>query len=158
MQAPIYKWLFALLGGVTAVLCDTAMFIIICSIAICMDCYTSWELSKRVKAKFPHAASGKFKSKNAKKIIPTMLEIYSLILLAYLIDHYVLTMFSGLFLANFVTGIFCFIQVWSMLENKSSCNGSKWAKVMQKIMVDKAERHFDIDCSDLKSEDYENSN
>jgi len=158
MQAPIYKWLFALLGGVTAVLCNTAIFIIVCTFAICMDCYTSWELSKRVKAKYPAAATGKFKSKNAKRIIPTMLEIYSLILLAYLIDHYVLVMFSGLFLANFVTGIFCFIQVWSMLENKSSCNGAKWAKMMQKIMIDKAERHFDIDCSDLKNKADENIN
>ena len=158
MQAPIYKWLFALLGGVTAVLCNTAIFVIICTIAICMDCYTSWELSKRVKAKYPEAATGKFKSKSAKRIIPTMLEIYSLIIFAYLIDHFVLVMFSGLFLANFVTGIFCFIQVWSMLENKSSCNGAKWAKMMQKIMVDKAERHFDIDCSELKKNDDESTN
>lgn len=145
-----YKPLFAITGGITAIFCDTAVLIIVCTLAICMDCYTSWQLSKRVKVAYPGRNDGKFKSRYAKKIISTMLEIYSLILLAYMIDNYILIMFNGLFLANFVAGIFCFIEIWSMLENKSSCNGAKWAKIMQRFMVDKAERHFDIDLSELK--------
>lgn len=151
MGSSIAKWGFALLGGIAAVLLNTAIFLIVCTLAICMDCYTAWALSKRVKNQYPKSNDGKFKSKYANKIFGTMAKIYSLILLAYLLDHYVLIMFDGLFLSNFVTGIFCAIQIWSMLENESSCNGSRWAKVMQKIMVDKASRHFDIDLSELET-------
>lgn len=39
-----------------------------------------------------------------------------------------------------------------MLENESSCNDAKWAKIAQRIMVDKTERHFDIDLHELKEE------
>jgi hypothetical protein len=152
MGSSIAKWGFALMGGIAAVLLNTAIFLVVCTIAICMDCYTAWSLSKRVKTRYPKSNDGKFKSKYANKIFGTMVKIYSLILLAYLLDHYVLIMFNGLFLSNFVTGIFCAIQIWSMLENESSCNGSRWAKVMQKIMVDKASRHFDIDLSELENQ------
>ncbi len=152
MGSSIAKWGFALVGGIAAVLLNTAIFLVVCTIAICMDCYTAWALSKRVKNRYPKSNDGKFKSKYANKIFGTMAKIYSLILLAYLLDHYVLIMFDGLFLSNFVTGIFCAIQIWSMLENESSCNGSRWAKVMQRIMVDKASRHFDIDLSELENQ------
>jgi len=37
-----------------------------------------------------------------------------------------------------------------MLENESSCNDARWADVAQRIMVDKTERHFDIDLHELK--------
>jgi hypothetical protein len=40
-----------------------------------------------------------------------------------------------------------------VLENKSSCNGSRWAKVLQKIMIDKTERHYDVDLSILKEKE-----
>lgn len=44
----------------------------------------------------------------------------------------------------------CIGYHYAMLENESSCNDAKWAKVLQRIMVDKTERHFDIDLSALK--------
>lgn len=44
-------------------------------------------------------------------------------------------------------------EIWSSLENESSCNGKKWAKLLQEIMVDKTERHFDIDLSKFKHVD-----
>lgn len=56
-------------------------------------------------------------------------------------------------LTKIAAGAICFWQLWSILENESSCNGAKWAKVMQKILVDKTERHFDIDLSELDSKE-----
>jgi hypothetical protein len=53
-------------------------------------------------------------------------------------------------LTNIVAGAVCFWQVWSMLENESSCNNARWAKIAQRILVDKTERHFDIDLRELK--------
>jgi hypothetical protein len=73
-------------------------------------------------------------------------------MLAFSIEKQILVMYSDLYLANWTAIVVCFIQFWSILENESSCNDKKWAVVLQKIMVDKAERHFDIDLSDLKKD------
>ena len=56
----------------------------------------------------------------------------------------------NLYLPNIVAGIFCFWNFWSILENESSLKDARWAKIMQRILVDKAERHFDIDLKDFK--------
>ena len=58
-------------------------------------------------------------------------------------------MYKDLYLANWTAIVICSIQLWSILENESSCNDSKWAGVLQKFLVDKAERHWDIDLSGL---------
>ena len=55
-------------------------------------------------------------------------------------------------LANITAGAVCFWQLWSMLENESSCSDERWAKVLQKVLVDKTERHFDVDLSVLNEE------
>ena len=138
------KIAFVTLGGLASILSNTAVFAGICALAVCMDCYSAWALSKRVKKAYPKANDGKFKSKFAKNIFSTMLEIYSLIILASLVDTHILEQ-PEMYGTKFIAGIFCAVQVWSMLENSSSCNGSPWAKVMQRLMVDKASRHFDID-------------
>lgn len=139
-----YKIAFITLGGLISILSNTVVFAAICSLAVCMDCYSAWSLSKRVKKSFPQSNDGKFKSKYARKIFKTIFEIYSLIILFYLVDTHILEQ-PELYGTKFISGIFCAVQVWSMLENASSCNGEPWAKIMQKIMVDKASRHFDID-------------
>ena len=79
----------------------------------------------------------------------TLIKIYVLIILAFLIETFI---FEGLQLklSNIAAGAVCFWQLWSMLENESSCSDERWAKVLQKVLVDKTERHFDVDLSDLK--------
>ena len=69
--------------------------------------------------------------------------------LAYLIDTIIFPDMA-MMLPNIVAGTVCFWQIWSMLENESSCNDARWADVAQRIMVDKTERHFDIDLHELK--------
>lgn len=129
----------------------TVPFITICTIAVLMDCYTAWSLSRRVKKKFPGANDGKFKSNYAGRVFVTLCKVYALTVLAFLIDKYIAPGLS-LGLANIVAGAVCFWQVWSMLENESSCNDAKWALIAQRIMVDKTERHFDIDLHELKQD------
>lgn len=48
-----------------------------------------------------------------------------------------------------VVGFFFVYQVWSILENWSSENDKKIAIALQRIMVNKAERHFNIPLSDI---------
>lgn len=138
-------------GALVALLQPTVPFIIICTIAILFDCYTAWSLSRRVKKKYPGANDGKFKSRYAGRVFVTLIKVYALTILAYLVQTFIL---EGLpiKLANIVAAAVCFWQVWSMLENESSCNDAKWAKIAQRILVDKTERHFDIDLSELKED------
>ena len=96
--------------------------------------------------------NGKFKSHDFGRVLLTLIKVFSLIVLVHLIDTYILPDISFR-LANIVAGAICFWQVWSMLENESSCNNAKWAKIAQRIMVDKTERHFDIDLHELKDDD-----
>lgn len=143
------KYITTILGAICAFLEPTVPFILICTFAILCDCYTAWSLSRRVKKTYPGANDGKFKSNYAGRVFITLLKVYPLIVLAYLIETYI---FEGLpvKLTNIVAGAVCFWQVWSILENESSCNNARWAKIAQRILVDKTERHFDIDLHELK--------
>ena len=46
--------------------------------------------------------------------------------------------------AHFRAAIYCAVQFVSILENESTCNGAAWARVVQKIVADKTDRHFDF--------------
>ena len=141
---PLIKWLISLSGGLLVLLKPTFPFIIICLVAILIDCYTAYRLSKRIK-RTSGKSTAKFQSKKFGKVVNSIIEVLLVIVLAHLVDTKILTMFDGLYLANYVAAVFCFKQVWSILENISSANDSSWARLLQKIMIDKAERHFDVD-------------
>ncbi|KAA6350897.1 hypothetical protein EZS27_001744 [termite gut metagenome] len=145
----LIQWILGLLGAMIACLEPTFPFIFICTVAVLFDCYTAWALSRRVKKKYPGANDGKFKSHYAGRVFVTLLKVYALTILVFLIEHFIFEELP-VKLANIVAGAVCFWQIWSMLENESSCNDAKWAKIAQRILVDKAERHFDIDLHELK--------
>ena len=141
-----------------ALLEPTLPFILICSFAIFCDCYTAWRLDKRVKAKFGEKApksSGKFLSSKAGRVIHTLIKVYALIILAYFINMYI-TSGLGVDMTKVAAGAVFFWQFWSILENESSCNDAAWARVAQKVLVDKTERHLGVDLSLLKKEDKDN--
>src|SRR5690554_4539143 len=85
--------LFSVIGGVVALLHPTFPFILICTLMVLADVYTAWSLSRRVKRKFPDANDGKFKSIYFAKVITTLIKIYVLIILSFLIESYI---FEGL--------------------------------------------------------------
>jgi hypothetical protein len=143
------KALVGVAGGCVAMLQPTVPFIAICTLAVLMDCYTAWSLSRRVKKKYPGANDGKFKSHYAGRVFITMLKVYAIIVLAFLIDVYIFPDIN-MMLPNIISGAVCFWQIWSMLENESSCNDARWATIAQRIMIDKTERHFDVNLSELK--------
>lgn len=145
----IGKMLMTFLGMFVAIIEPTIPFMVICTLAVFMDCYTAWTLSRRVKKKFPGANDGKFKSRYAGNVFLTLIKVYCIVILTHLVDVYVFPEFSFR-LPNIVAGAVCFWQIWSMLENESSCNTARWAKIAQRIMVDKTERHFDLDLHELK--------
>lgn len=145
------KYIFALLMAVLAVLEPTLKFAVILLFAILFDCLSAYDLNRRLKKIYPDKVSGKFESHYALKMLLTFIQAYSVVILLHWVDTIILNNFSYLNLSNIGAALFCAIQIWSILENASSANGARWAKVLQRVMVDKAKRHFDINLEDEKN-------
>ncbi len=149
------RCVFTAMGAIIAILEPTFPYLFICTLMILADCYTAWSLSKRAQKLYPDKISKdgkKFKSHNFGRVIVTLLKAYALIIVAFLIQRHITDAWP-IDLPKVAAGAICFWQLWSILENESSCNGAKWAKTLQKILVDKTSRHFDLDLSDLKSKE-----
>ena len=145
------RWVFTAAGAAVAILEPTLPYILICTLMILADCYTAWSLSRRAHRAHPEKVSRegrKFKSKHFGEVLVTLLKSWALIVLAFLIQRHI-TDGMPIDLTKIAAGGICFWQLWSILENESSCNGAKWAKVAQRILVDKTSRHFDIDLEEL---------
>lgn len=149
--------IFTFMGGAMAIIEPTVPYILVCYLFVLADVYTANALSRRAKKRFPKKASGKLRSEKFGDVIGTMIKVSAAIILAYLAQKFV---FGELPMAlpNIVAACVIFWQTWSMLENESSCNDAKWAKVAQRIMVDKTSRHFDIDLSFLTEDNHEDNN
>lgn len=140
----------------------TFPLIIVAIIFIVYDAYTAYCLDKRVKKKYPDKTTrekAKFTSFAFGKVVTqTIPKRLSLILLAFLVEHWVF-IHVEIPLSYIVTGVICFEQAWSIMENESSCRDeadSRFWKWLQKIMVDKTARHFDVDLNELKDDKHEN--
>lgn len=143
---------FTAMGAVGTALAPTLPYILLCTAAVLGDCLSAYLLARRVKKAYPDEAdreTGKFKSYHFGKTLWTLLCVYALLIFAHFLEIYVTESlpFNALKVA---AGAVIFWQGWSILENCSSCNGAKWAQLLQKIMIDKTERHLDVDLSDLK--------
>ena len=145
---------FFLIGAIWGLLEPTIPFAGICIFAIVVDCVTAYRLGKRVKAQNPRAKTddAKFRSSYARRMFYTLCIVYSCTVLGWLIDTYMYP-FIDLYLANFISGGFCLVQLLSIFENESSCNNARWAKVLQKVLVNKAARHLDLNEADLKAKE-----
>jgi hypothetical protein len=147
--AEIGKYVAMLMGGLAALLEPAIPFMVVCTLAVLCNSYTVIGLSRRIKSKYPTAKESSFRSNYAEYVFSVLIKIYALIVLVFLVEGYV---FEGLpvKLSNIVAGAVCFWQIWSMLEHEISCNDARWAKIAQRILVDKTERYFNIDLRELK--------
>lgn len=159
----LWKSLFATLGGYVGWLVGefepTFPLVIVAIVFIVHDAWTAYRLDKRVHLTYPDKTSreqAKFTSfafgKVIKQTIPKRLW---LIILAYLAEHWVF-IHVKIPLSYIITGVICFEQAWSILENESSCRPeteSQMWRVLQRIMVDKTARHFDVNLDELKNQD-----
>lgn len=150
MTNTLLKWTISVIGGLLAAFEPVVPVIVVGILFILVDSLSAYRLSKRAKKMKPAKVTGKFQSNKFGKVIAAIIELCLVVILAHLLGTRVFVMFDDLFFANWAAGIYCFKEAWSILENESSCNGSRWAKVFQKVMVDKTERHFDINLEDLK--------
>jgi len=56
---------------------------------------------------------------------------------------------NGDIAVRFVMAVFLFYELWSCLENWSSENDAPIARALQRIMVNKAERHLNVPLKDI---------
>lgn len=155
----LLRWIFTALGSIAALFAPAMPYLLICTALIFADCYTAWSLARRVAKAHPQHATAdtaKFKSHHFGSVIVTLIKTWTLLCVAFMIETHIT---SGLpvDMTKIAAGAVCFWQLWSILENESSCNGSRWAKVLQRILVDKTSRHLDIDLSGLNTDNNENS-
>ena len=163
-----YKVVFTasggLLGWFVGEFRPTFPLILVAIVFIVYDAWTAYLLDGRVHKAYPektarekaHFTSFAF-GKVVKSTIPRRL---MLIILAFLVEHWVF-IHAQIPLSYVVTGVICFEQAWSILENESSCRPeteSRFWKMLQHIMIDKTARHFNVDINELKEERNENSN
>lgn len=157
-----WKLIFSVIGGGIGWLIGefkpTFPLIIVAIIFIVYDAWTAYQLDRRVHKKYPEKTQrrdAKFTSFAFGKVIrSTIPKRLCLILLAYMVEHWVFVHVS-IPLSYIVTGVICFEQAWSIFENESSCRSdddSRFWKMLQKIMIDKTARHFDVDLDELRKE------
>ncbi len=141
----VIKYVVSIAGAGIAIIQPTIPYGLICTALVFYDCFSAFQLCKRLKKNHPESnVEPFFTSDGMRRAFETILRIYVIIVLAYLVDAYILD-FLSLHLAQFVSAGFCLMELWSILENESSESDATWAKVLQKFLVDKGKKYLDID-------------
>ena len=134
-------------AGLLAAFETTIDFFMPCLLSIVLDIISAWFLGRRVHRKHPELCDGKFKSEYKFRVMYTLIIIFIVVILSAYVDRIVL---RGADVAvRFSVAMFLAYELWSCLENWSSENDKPWARVLQRIMVNKAERHLSVPLADL---------
>ena len=161
-EMSIFKVIWAAIGGAVGWLVGefepTFPLIIVMIAFVVYDAVTAYQLDRRVRKVHPEQVKerkSKFSSYLFGKVVrETIPKRLALILLAYLCEKYVCVHVT-IPLSYIVTCVICFEQFWSILENESSCRSeedSRFWKMLQRIMIDKTSRHFDVNLDELKKD------
>jgi phage-related holin len=146
------QYLISILAGLLAAFESSINFFVPCLIVAVVDIIAAWHLCKRMSKKYPDKSDGKFKSEYLIRTVAKMVIILLAIVVANYVDNHIIK--NTDIAVRFIVGLFLFYEIWSILENWSSENKNKIAKLLQRIMINKAERYLNIKISDIM----ENSN
>lgn len=156
IYAKLLQYTASIAGGFLVAVESAIPFFIPCLLATLLDIYSAYMLGRRVHKKYPERSDGKFKSEYKYRVMATMIIVFVAIILGNYVDVYVL---KGSDVAvRFVVGVFLFYQIFSVLENWSSENDNKIATALQRVMVNKAERHLNVPLSDILLNEKKESN
>lgn len=134
-------------GGLLVAFETSIPFFAPCLIATVIDVIAAYFLARRVHKRYPNRADGKFKSSYKYRIMYAMVIALLAIILANYVDMYIIK--NTDMAVRTVVGFFLFYQLWSILENWSSENDNKLARALQRVMVNKAERHLNVELGDI---------
>ena len=145
----LIQWGTSLGAGLLLAVETSIPFFTPCLILTALDVYSAWDLGRRVHKKFPDRADGKFKSEYKFRILKTMILAFVCLILASHLDQILIRNMDTAYAVRAVMATFCFYQGYSILENWSSENKNKVARALQRIMVNKAERHLNVPLQDI---------
>ena len=158
----IFEYLSLFVGGVVGWVVGkfepAFPLIIIATLFVLYDAWSAYELDKRVHIMYPKKKrdKAKFMSYKFRQVIPTLIERFVIIILAYCVERWVFVHID-VPVSYIVAGVVCAEQLLSIAENKASCRlpGDKHARVwklLAKVLIDKTARHFDTDVSILEAD------
>jgi hypothetical protein len=148
IKAHFLQYISSAIGGLLLAIGTSIDYFIPCLLAIALDVFTAYMLSRRVHKKYPNNCEGKFKSEYKHRVMITLGVMFIVIILAAHVDMKI-RLSDDQLAVRFTMGAFLFYECWSCLENWSSENDEPIAKALQRIMVNKAERHLDVPLSDI---------
>lgn len=157
---PVTRIVAGLFGLVWCYIEPSLNYIGVCFFALVLDCYTAWRCNRRIYLTYREQIKknpkckmdGKLRSKKMAKMVQDFSVLIMAIFLATAIDDGLFGYMDKLHLANYLAATYCAVQFVSIVENESTCNGAAWARVMQKLVADKTERHFNIKLKELIEE------
>ena len=159
----IFEYLSLMVGGVVGWVIGrfepAFPLIIIATLFVLYDAWSAYELDKRVHIMHPQKTKrtqAKFVSYKFRNVIPTLIERFVIIILAYCVERWVFVHID-VPVSYIAAGVVCAEQLLSIAENKASCRlpGDKHARVwklLAKVLIDKTARHFDTDVSILEDD------
>ena len=148
LKLKLLQYASSMIAGFVLAFETSLDYFIPCLLAIILDIFSAYMLSRRVHKKHPDKCEGKFKSEHKYRVMITLGVMFVVLILAAYVDHKV-RMSDDQLAVRFAMGAFLFYESWSCLENWSSENDAPFAKALQRIMVNKAERHLDVPLSDI---------
>ena len=162
MSERIIEWLALTTGGIAGWVIGrfepAFPLIIIATLFVLYDAWSAYELDKRVHIMYPKHKrdKAKFMSYKFRNVIPTLIERFVIIILAYCVERWVFVHID-VPLSYIAAGVVCAEQLLRSAENKASCRlpGDKHAriwKMLAKVLIDKTARHFDCDPSILEDD------
>ena len=143
----ILQYVVSVGGGLLVAFETSVPYFVPCFLAVVLDVISAFYLGRRMHKKYPDRADGKFKSEYKYRILYTMIIIFVLVIIAAYVDMLIIK--NGDMGVRAVLCVFLFYQGWSILENWSSENDNKIARALQRIMVNKAERHINVPLADI---------
>lgn len=145
----LIKTLAAALGGwLMQALMPALPYTLVCTLLVVADVVSARRLAHRLRRKLPSRRQQlKFTSARFGHMLLRLAHIYALLLVTALLQYVVVPEVE---LLRLVSGLVCFWQIVSILENESSANDSPWARIAGKILIDKTERHLGISLDELR--------
>jgi hypothetical protein len=139
----IKKWIFTLVMSIPGLLFEIRWLIFVVVFGFLFDCLTAYGLNRRLKKK--GLVTGKFSSVKFCNSLVRLIVWVTGIFFCHLIDVHVLADIQTLHLANWLTFLICIGTAVSIMENITTENDDPTAKLVQKVLVSKAERHIEVD-------------
>lgn len=102
------------------------------AILVCADVVTAYMLNRRVRG-----TQTRLSSQRLGKAVRTFGYAAMVVVLCHAIDTWV----TPGNIAGIAASYMCFQQMVSILENISSCNDAPWARMLQRFLADKTQRH-----------------